>query len=114
MQNANSQSHASAYSLSHDNNRAAAVRLLKAMANEHRLGILCALRSGEVSVSELCSILPLSQSAMSQHLAWLRNEQLVTCRREAQSMFYRLGDQRAADVISLLNRLYGPVSSEDQ
>ena len=95
-------------------NRAAAVRLLKAMANEHRLGILCALRGGEVSVSELCKMLPLSQSAMSQHLAWLRNEQLVTSRREAQSMFYRLGDQRAAHVIALLNRLYGPVSSEDQ
>ena len=95
-------------------NRAAAVRLLKAMANEHRLGILCALRNGEVSVSALCSMLPLSQSAMSQHLAWLRNEQLVACRREAQSMFYRLGDQRAADVIALLNQLYGPVSSEDQ
>ena len=112
MQPANSDS--SGNSTRYSDNRAAAVRLLKAMANEHRLGILCALRNGEVPVSALCSMLPLSQSAMSQHLAWLRNEQLVACRREAQSMFYRLCDQRAADVIVLLNRLYGPVSSEDQ
>lgn len=112
MQPANTYS--SGNNTGYSDNRAAAVRLLKAMANEHRLGILCALRNGEVSVSALCSMLPLSQSAMSQHLAWLRNEQLVACRREAQSMFYRLCDQRAADVIVLLNRLYGPVSSEDQ
>jgi len=94
--------------------RATAVRMLKAMANEHRLDILCALRSGEVSVSNLCKVLPLSQSAMSQHLAWLRNEHIVTCRREAQSMLYRLSDERVAEVIELLNRLYGPVSSELQ
>ena len=92
--------------------RANAVRLLKAMANEHRLNILCALRTGETSVSQLCDRLPLSQSAMSQHLAWLRNEHLVTCRREAQCMLYRLSDDRAAAVIELLSRLYGPVSDE--
>lgn len=98
----------------------AAVRLLKAMANEHRLNILCALRDGEMSVSQLCEKVAsnlllsdpalsnhtLSQSAMSQHLAWLRKEQLVACRRDAQSMRYSLSDARVTQVLSLLNELY--------
>lgn len=96
----------------HAESRAAAVALLKAMANEHRLDILCVLSEGEVCVSDLCLRLSLSQSAMSQHLAWLRNERLVICRRNAQSMFYRLGDDRAREVITLLNRLYGHISNE--
>lgn len=99
-------------------NQNAAVRLLKAMANEHRLNILCALRDGEMSVSQLCekvspnlpnSAIPnqtLSQSAMSQHLAWLRNERLVACRRDAQSMRYSLSDARVSQVLLLLNELY--------
>ncbi len=98
----------------HINNREAAVRLLKAMANEHRLDILCALRDGEASVSELCERLALhqttgnslSQSALSQHLALLRNEHLVICRRDAQSMCYSLNGEHAIHVISLLYRLY--------
>ena len=92
--------------------REAAVRMLKAMANEHRLDILCLLRHGEISVTDLCARLRLSQSSMSQHLAWLRNEHLVSCRREAQSMLYRLSDNRTSEVINLLNRLYGPVADE--
>jgi ArsR family transcriptional regulator, virulence genes transcriptional regulator len=90
-----------------DHHRHDAVRLLKALANEHRLAILCYLRKGEVSVTELGTQLPLSQSALSQHLAWLRAEQLVACRREAQCMFYYLNDTRAGRVIQLLNELYG-------
>lgn len=92
--------------------RSAAVRLLKAMANEHRLDILCALRDDEMAVSELCQQLALSQSSMSQHLAWLRNERLVICRRNSQSMLYRLSDDRAGKVISLLNKLYGQADNE--
>ena len=83
-----------------------AVRLLKALANEHRLAILCFLRNGEVSVTELSHHLPLSQSALSQHLAWLRAEQLVQQRREGQSMYYHLSDQRTLRVLQLLNELY--------
>ncbi|WP_296981458.1 ArsR/SmtB family transcription factor, partial [Thalassolituus sp. UBA1505] len=64
-----------------EQHRQEAVRLLKALANEHRLNILCCLRRGEVSVSELSACLPLSQSALSQHLAWLRGEHLVHTRR---------------------------------
>lgn len=83
-----------------------AVRLLKALANEHRLSILCFLRNGEVSVTELSRQLPLSQSALSQHLAWLRAEQLVQHRREGQSVYYHLSDHRTLRVLQLLNALY--------
>lgn len=90
-----------------DDHRQQAVQLLKALANEHRLAILCHLREGEISVTELGSRLPLSQSALSQHLACLRAEQLVACRREAQSMYYHIADNKAERVIQLLNELYG-------
>lgn len=93
-----------------DHHRHQAVRLLKALANEHRLAILCYLRKGEVSVAELGGQMPLSQSALSQHLAWLRAEQLVACRREAQSVYYHLNDSKAGRVINLLNELYGDSS----
>lgn len=89
-----------------DTHRQEAVRLLKALANEHRLNILCCLRDGEVSVGDLSRRLPLSQSALSQHLAWLRAEHLVLTRRHAQTIFYQLCDDKAARIISVLNSLY--------
>jgi len=89
-----------------DNHRKEAVRLLKALANEHRLSILCSLREGEVSVGELVKQLPLSQSALSQHLAWLRSENLVSPRRVAQTVFYRLSNDQAERIIKVLNDLY--------
>ncbi|MBM94653.1 MAG: transcriptional regulator [Oceanospirillaceae bacterium] len=89
-----------------------AVRLLKALANEHRLSILCFLKNGEVSVTELSQYLPLSQSALSQHLAWLRAEQLVQHRREGQSVYYHLSDQRTIRVLQLLNELYDEEGSK--
>ena len=70
-------------------NSAKAVVLLKAMANERRLQILCLLHNQELSVGELCSKLELSQSALSQHLAWLRRDGLVNTRKEAQTVFIR-------------------------
>ena len=60
-----------------EQNSAKAVVLLKAMANERRLQILCLLHNNELSVGELCNKLELSQSALSQHLAWLRRDGLV-------------------------------------
>lgn len=89
-----------------DHHRQDAVRLLKALANEHRLNILCCLRNGEVSVSELTHRLPLSQSALSQHLAWLRAENLVHTRRCAQTVYYQLSDDKAERIINVLNSLY--------
>ncbi|MDO6804303.1 metalloregulator ArsR/SmtB family transcription factor, partial [Wenyingzhuangia sp. 1_MG-2023] len=65
------------------------------------------LRQGEISVADLGRQLPLSQSALSQHLAWLRGEHLVVSRREAQCVFYCLADHKVVRVIRLLNELYG-------
>lgn len=86
-----------------------AAGLLKAIGNEHRLLILCHLIAAEeLPVGALVAALPLSQSALSQHLAKLREEGLVDYRREAQTLFYRVADPRAARLITLLRDLYCP------
>ncbi len=85
-----------------------ATRLLKALANESRLMILCKLAEGELSVGELNSHVPLSQSALSQHLALLRRDGLVQTRREAQTIYYTLVDGPAAQVIDLMHSIYCP------
>ena len=73
-----------------ENNAARIVKLLKSMANERRLMILCSLKKGEKSVGELEQIIGLSQSALSQHLARLRHDNVVQTRREAQTIYYSL------------------------
>lgn len=78
--------------------------LLKAMSNERRLLILCHLSRGERSVGELCELVDISQSALSQHLAKLRADGLVDTRREAQTIYYSL---RGEAVQSILDSLYG-------
>ena len=83
-----------------------AAQLLKALANENRLMILCSLTQGELSVSELNSKLTLSQSALSQHLAWLRRESLVETRRDAQTIYYSLQGTKAKEVIMVLQSIY--------
>lgn len=83
-----------------------AAGLLKAMANEHRLLILCHLAEGELSVGTLNERVDLSQSALSQHLAVLRECGLVTTRREAQTIYYRLTDGPAVRVMRTLYDLY--------
>jgi DNA-binding transcriptional ArsR family regulator len=80
--------------------------LLKSMGNEHRLMILCHLAQGEMSVGELLERLPLSQSALSQHLARLRRDKLVKTRRERQTIFYSLAGPESASVIKTLYGLY--------
>ena len=87
-------------------NAAEASTLLKSMANENRLLILCQLVEGEKSVGELQSHLPLSQSALSQHLAILRRERLVKTRRSAQSIYYSLASEEAEAILSALSELY--------
>ncbi|HDV5478144.1 TPA: winged helix-turn-helix transcriptional regulator [Vibrio cholerae] len=90
-----------------EKNSAKAVVLLKAMANERRLQILCMLLDNELSVGELSSRLELSQSALSQHLAWLRRDGLVNTRKEAQkTVFYTLSSTEVKAMIELLHRLY--------
>ncbi|MFT5592890.1 MAG: DNA-binding transcriptional ArsR family regulator [Oceanicoccus sp.] len=83
-----------------------ASKLLKALANENRLMILCSLAQGEMNVTELNARLDLSQSALSQHLAWLRREELVHTRRDAQAIHYSLQGTKAKDVILVLQSIY--------
>ncbi len=80
--------------------------LLKSMGNAHRLMILCQLVEGEKCVSELERLVGLSQSALSQHLARLRRDNLVTTRRSAQTIFYSLVGPEARSVIATLYDLY--------
>ena len=83
-----------------------AVELLKAMANEWRLMILCQLAEGEKTVSELQDILGLSQSALSQHLAVLRRERIVKARKQAQSVTYSLAGDEAPKVMNTLHEVF--------
>jgi DNA-binding transcriptional ArsR family regulator len=83
-----------------------ASQLLKAMSNERRLLILCHLATGEKAVCELETLVGLSQSALSQHLAKLRRDKLVCTRRNAQSIYYSLDGGAARAVMAALHRLY--------
>jgi ArsR family transcriptional regulator, virulence genes transcriptional regulator len=83
-----------------------AERFLKALANRHRLMILCELHKGEHSVAKLHEAIGLSQSSLSQHLARLRQDDLVKARRESQSIFYSLADEKISRFISLLYELF--------
>ena len=83
-----------------------AARLLRALANEKRLMLLCTLVEGEKSVGELNSQVDLSQSALSQHLAVLRADGLVATRREAQTIYYSLADGPAHRIIETLHGIY--------
>lgn len=89
-----------------EQNARKASALLKAMANERRLLILCFLSQGERSVGELEGLLNLSQSALSQHLARLRRDGLVTTRRSAQSIYYSLAGREAGAIMETLYALY--------
>ena len=81
--------------------------VLRALANERRLLILCKLVEwGEASVNSLADSVGLSQSALSQHLAKMREEGLVTYRRESQTLWYRIADPRIEDLFATLYRLY--------
>ena len=84
-----------------------AARLLRSMGNEHRLMILCRLGAGEMTVGELQVHIGLSQSAL------LRDEGLVTNRREGQSIHYRIADPAAIKVIMTLAAIYCPEMLDD-
>ena len=83
-----------------------ATALLKAMSNQHRLLILCQLVDGEKCVGQLKEVVDLSQSALSQHLARLRRDNLVKTRRSAQTIYYSLAGDEAGAVIRTLHDLY--------
>lgn len=80
---------------------------LRAMGNGRRLMVLCKLvQHGEMTVGDLASDVGLSQSALSQHLAKMRDEGLVTFRREAQTLWYRIADPRIETLLATLYQLY--------
>ena len=86
-----------------------AAGLLKALSNASRLLVLCHLAEGaELSVNQLVDRVGLSQSALSQHLAKLREEGLVSTRKQAQTVFYRVADPRAERLLMLLQNMYCP------
>jgi len=88
---------------------AEAARLLKLLANENRLLILCRLvAQREMAVADIADAVGLSQSALSQHLAKMREEGLVATRREAQTVFYRIADPDTHRVLALLKNIYCP------
>jgi ArsR family transcriptional regulator len=81
--------------------------VLRALGNERRLTILCKLvEQGEASVTTLAEEIGLSQSALSQHLARMRAEGLVSYRRESQTLWYRIADRRVEQLLGTLHRLY--------
>ena len=88
---------------------AEAARMLRLLANENRLLLLCHLAgAGEMTVGALAETIGLSQPALSQHLAKLREDGLVDTRKESQAVFYRLADPKAARLLEVLRDLYCP------
>ncbi len=83
-----------------------ASELLKALANRHRLLIICQLIDGERSVGELAEFLNLRDSTVSQHLALLRKDGLVSARREAQTIFYSIASEPARKVLKTLYQAF--------
>ena len=91
-----------------------AARLLRALSNEKRLMVLCQLGDRELSVSELLPAVGLSQSALSQHLARLREEGLVDTRRDGTTIFYRIADPAVLKVIAVLAAIFCPPFSDNE
>ena len=84
-----------------------AAQLLKLLANETRLLILCRLvTEREMSAGAIVSAAGLGQSAVSQHLAKLRDDNLVATRRDGQTIYYRIADKNVARIISVLKDIY--------
>ena len=92
----------------------AAEAMLKAVANRNRLVILCELLKGERSVGALQTAIGLSQSALSQHLARLRADDLVATRRESQTIYYSLSSKPITRLIGLLYQLYCAPGCDDE
>ncbi len=85
---------------------AQAESFLKALANRHRLMVLCELHKGEHSVTKLQEAIGLSQSSLSQHLARLRQDALVKTRRDARTIYYSLADENVSRFIALLYEIF--------
>lgn len=80
--------------------------LLKALANPHRLLIICQLVEDERSVGELAAFLGIRDSTVSQHLALLRRDGLVSARRDGQTIWYAIASREARELLKTLYRVY--------
>lgn len=96
-----------------EENAEKASSLLKSMSHPSRLMVLCHLMNGECPVSALNQAIPLSQSALSQHLASLRDAGLVKTRREGQVIHYRLNSKAVSDILQTLYRIYCNPKNEE-
>jgi len=83
-----------------------ASRSLKAMSHPLRLKILCTLRDQEVSVQDIVDSVGTSQSNISQHLAILRDKGILASRKDANRVFYRVGDARTLRLISMMQEVF--------
>ena len=92
----------------------AAARCLKALAHPLRLGILCSLKNGEMNVQQLENVLDTSQSNLSQHLANMRERNILTTRRQGNQVFYAVRDERLFALLETLQQLYCQPSADDE
>lgn len=88
--------------------------LLKAMAHPIRLEILCRLREGELTVTDLQATVRTTDGNLSQHLAVLRNQGIITCRREANFIYNKISDDRIVALMNSLQTLFCPTLSGQQ
>lgn len=93
------------------NNASKASKILKALSNHRRLLIVCALSHGEKCVGELEDIVGISQSALSQHLAKLREDNLVATRRDAQTIYYSVSSAAVPELLLCLSQIYADQTS---
>lgn len=92
--------------ISHDDDIDRASRSLKAMSHPLRLKILCTLGAQEVSVQDIVEFVGTSQSNISQHLAILRDKGILASRKDANRVFYRVGDERTLRLISMMREVF--------
>ncbi|MDO5668094.1 MAG: metalloregulator ArsR/SmtB family transcription factor [Alcaligenaceae bacterium] len=86
-----------------------AADFIKTLGNPHRLLVLCLLvEMGELNVGQIHQHSSLSQSALSQHIAIMREEGLISYRREAQTLYYRIADDRVFKIVSVLKQIFCP------
>lgn len=97
-----------------DERAASVAAILSLMGNPHRLRILCRLAETEASVGILVTEVGLSQSALSQHLAKLRANGLVTTRREAQTIFYSLANDEIRTIMTALHHVFCQPGAEQK
>ena len=91
-----------------------ASELMKTLGHKDRLMVLCHLTSGEKSVGELARLLDIPQSPLSQHLARMRKEHLVSTRRDAQTIYYSIASREAAAMVTLMHGLYCGVDQNSE